>query len=88
MAKMQLSNTAVEGDVVEVTPGRILKRINGGWKIHRASVAEGQVGVNVDPIFSDQPPPLPGTKPFWMNTQTMKLYVRYNDGDSLQWVEV
>lgn len=37
--------------------------------------------------YSDLPPALPNETPFWMNTTTFVLYVQYDDGRSVQWVE-
>jgi len=37
--------------------------------------------------YQDLPPALPNDTPFWMNTSTFTLYVQYNDGQSVQWVE-
>lgn len=37
--------------------------------------------------YQDLPPALPNEIPFWMNTSTFTLYVQYDDGRSVQWVE-
>jgi hypothetical protein len=37
---------------------------------------------------SDQPPTSSSESDLWYNTSSGKLFIYYNDGDSLQWVEV
>jgi hypothetical protein len=37
--------------------------------------------------YQDTAPALPNEIPFWMNTTTFTLYVQYDDGRSVQWVE-
>lgn len=38
-------------------------------------------------IYADEPPPLPCPSPAWFDTTKLVLYIQYNDGDSVSWVE-
>ena len=42
-----------------------------------------------NPVTSSQTPPSPSSEnDLWYNTATGKLFIYYNDGNTLQWVEV
>lgn len=38
-------------------------------------------------LFSDTPPALPQKSPLWWNTLEGELYIQYNDGDGVHWVQ-
>lgn len=38
--------------------------------------------------FGPTPPVDPSTKPFWMNDVSGRLFIRYQDVDSIQWIDV
>ena len=42
----------------------------------------------INHYVSDTEPASPASGDFWFNTTTLKLYVYFNDGSSVQWVEV
>ena len=39
------------------------------------------------PVFSDTPPDLPCAEKLWFNTAELTLYVQYDDGTVVDWVE-
>lgn len=38
-------------------------------------------------VFSDEPPELPTESPLWWDTGSGAMYIQYDDGDSVNWVE-
>lgn len=57
--------------------GKTYGRFNGTWK---AAAGAAQV--------SDMPPPTADDNTFWWDSDSGPLYIRYNDGNSVQWVQV
>lgn len=38
-------------------------------------------------LYADEAPELPNQTKLWLHTETFTLYVQYDDGDTVQWVE-
>jgi hypothetical protein len=45
--------------------------------------------IQESPIHTGSTPPAdPSVKPFWLNSDDGRLYIRYNDGTSIQWIDI
>ena len=88
MANIKLPIAPAQDQLLEISPGRVLRQDNGRWRLHRNTVGQSQgTGfIPTPPITQDQAPALPNKNPFWFNSAEAKLYVQYNDGNSTQWV--
>jgi len=64
------------------TDGTIYGRRNAAW----TAVPSGGGGTVVS--ISDTPPASPTVGQLWWESDTGRLYIRYNDGTSTQWVQV
>lgn len=88
MANIKLPIAPAQNQLLEISPGRVLRHDNGRWRMHRNNVTQSKSGLiaPVAPITQDTAPALPHINPFWFNSAEAKLYVQYNDGNSTQWV--
>ena len=75
--------TDVDTSTVPPTSGQALiwDNISGIWK-------PGSVASSGGVTSSTTPPVSPNENDLWFNTENLNLYIYYNDGDSIQWVQI
>jgi len=84
---LSFNPTPAEGEFHEVSPGKRYRFTNGAWKLHINNQPESEQ-MPMPTIESATPPALPNAKKYWFNTTTGRMHYQYNDGDSVQWVEI
>ena len=75
--------TLLKDDLSNISPAALNKNVDFGT----GTVTAAQfIGAGIGAVLGDTPPTAQaGT--LWFNTSTGKLYIYYNDGTSLQWVQ-
>lgn len=70
-------------------------RVNNRLELHMTS-SDGETITHIPTqgdilstvvAYQATPPALPNEVPFWMDTYTFVLYMQYNDGRTVQWIE-
>jgi hypothetical protein len=64
--------------------------LNGFWIIKSADSSSGTPtpgGGNASIYVGPTPPVTPGENQLWWNTVSGRMYLYYDDGDTIQWVE-
>lgn len=83
------ADTALDGrlDVVEAAlPGKVNEAPNDGKQYARKSLAWAEIvgGATISPT----PPVSPVAQQLWWDSDTGRLYIYYNDGNTSQWVQL
>jgi plastocyanin len=76
----------LRNDLANIKTTALNKSVNFGTGIVTASQF---IGAGIGAVLGDNPPVPPTAQigTLWFNTSSGKLYIYYNDGDSLQWVQ-
>ena len=76
----------LRSDLANIDSTALNKSVNFGTGVVTASQF---IGAGIGAVLGDTPPvaPIAQTGTLWFNTTTGKLYIYYNDGNSLQWVQ-
>jgi len=78
--------TLLKDDLSNISTAALNKNVNFGTGTITATQF---IGAGIGAVLGDSPPvaPVAQTGTLWFNTSTGKLYIYYNDGTSLQWVQ-
>jgi hypothetical protein len=78
--------TLLKDDLSNISAAALNKNVNFGTGTVTATQF---IGAGIGAVLGDTPPiaPVAQTGTLWFNTSTGKLYIYYNDGTSLQWVQ-
>ncbi len=78
--------TLLKDDLSNISTAALNKNVNFGTGTITATQF---IGAGIGAVLGDVPPvaPVAQTGTLWFNTSTGKLYIYYNDGTSLQWVQ-
>jgi len=76
----------LRSDLSNIKSTALNKNVNFGTGVVTASQF---IGAGIGAILGDTPPVAPAaqTGTLWFNTSTGKLFVYYNDGNSIQWIQ-